>query len=155
MRHDLCYTVQAEVGVLAWMRHDLCYKAQARLPAEYASRILDDVVRLKAVVTDVRSVGLLRAATAVCMDASCGSRGNTGVHAQEGDVQLVTQGQPDGHVVRLRALKGQVMLEELTGREKVLVFPEGPTRGEIEGRGPVGPAAGFSEQSPVKRLSVG
>ena len=75
----------------------------------------------------------LRAATAVCIDASCGSRGNTGVHIREGDVQLVSRGGlPDGHVIRLRALKGQVsqvLVEELTGREKVLSFPEGAIEG--------------------------
>ena len=101
-----------------------------RLPAEYASRILDAALQLKVVVTDARSVGLLRAATAVCIDASCGSRGNTGVHIREGDVQLVSRGGlPDGHVIRLRALKGQVLVEELTGREKVLSFPEGAIEG--------------------------
>ena len=108
------------------------YEAEAgvRLPAEYASRILDAALQLKVVGTDVRSVELLRAATAICIDASCGNRGNTGVHIREGDVQLVTRsGLPDGHVIRLRALKGQVMVEDLTGREKVLSFPEGAVAG--------------------------
>ena len=51
--------------------HPTCLP-QIRLPAEYASRVLDAALQLKVVVTDARSVELLRAATAVCIDASCG-----------------------------------------------------------------------------------
>ena len=55
---------------------------------EGSCRILDAALQLKVVVTGVRSVRLLRAAAAVCIDVSCGNRGNTGVHIREGDVQL-------------------------------------------------------------------
>ena len=44
--------------------------------------------------------------------------------------ELVSRGGvPDGHLIRLRALKGQVLVDELSGDEKVLIFPQGAVAG--------------------------
>ena len=98
---------------------------RVRLPIEYASQILDAGLAIDLSV-GARAEQLLRAAIAVCVDASCGSRGNTGVHIRAGDVQLDGA---QGHVVRLRSLKGEIEVDELSGDEKVIRFPAGAVRG--------------------------
>lgn len=167
-----------EVGVLAWMRHDLCYTVQAqyfqpylsalnkahehcevapvacgdavsdsrksiaqqqlavvqkatriRLPIEHVSRILDAALALPVSADIPESVRMLRNSVAVCVDAAGGSRGNTGVHIRESDVQLLGPDGRDGHVVRLRSLKGEVMVDVLTGKEKTLIYPPEAVRG--------------------------
>ena len=76
-------TLVAEVEEFARVR-----QTGLKASPEGSCRILDAALQLKVVVTGVRSVRLLRAAAAVCIDVSCGNRGNTGVHIREGDVQL-------------------------------------------------------------------
>ena len=60
-----------------------------RLPAEHASAILDAALALEVSAADAASYRMLRNSVAVCMDAACGSRGNTGVRIRDGDVQLL------------------------------------------------------------------
>ena len=60
------------------------------------------------------------AALAVATDFAGGSRGNTGVHLRAGDLVVLTGGEK---VMRLRARKGLVLHEAITGKEKVLRFP--------------------------------
>eukprot|EP01052_Picozoa_sp_SAG31_P063360 SAG31_NODE_22294_length_529_cov_0.851163_1_plen_85_part_10 len=64
------------------------------------------------------------------IDFCSGSRGNTGVHLRDGDVQLVDEGK-GGHLVRLRALKGEVLIDDQTGREKLLQYPPGAVDGMV------------------------
>ena len=161
MRHDLCYTIKAKnfQPYLSALNkaHAHCQLAQValgdsvgdsrrsiakqqaavyaaetrvRLPVEVASQVLDAALRLEIGEQVTAAVRLLRASVAVCVDASCGSRGNTGVHIRSGDVQLIGAG--GGHVVRLRSLKGEVMVDELTGDEKTLIFPAGAVAGLSE-----------------------
>eukprot|EP01050_Picozoa_sp_SAG11_P010775 SAG11_NODE_1100_length_5869_cov_8.279896_4_plen_355_part_00 len=95
---------------------------RVRLPLEHAVKVMDAALSLKVSAGEPRSWRLLRGSVAMLVDLSCGSRGNTGVHLRSGDVQLL-QGGRGGHLVRLRSLKGQVMVDELSGNEKVLTFP--------------------------------
>jgi hypothetical protein len=62
----------------------------------------------------------VRAALAVASDFAGGSRGNTGVHLRVGDLVIIAGGEK---VMRLRARKGEILHEAVTGREKVLRFP--------------------------------
>lgn len=100
---------------------------RVRMPVEFASQILDAGLKLDVSASDLRAVQLLRCSIAVCIDSSCGSRGNTGVHIRAGDVQLDRAA--GGHVVRLRSLKGEVEVDALTGDEKVIRFPPGAVAG--------------------------
>ena len=103
-----------------------------RLPAEHASAILDAALALEVSAADAASYRMLRNSVAVCMDAACGSRGNTGVRIRDGDVQLLGLEGRDGHIVRLRSLKGEIMVEELTGREKTLMYPADAIDGLVQ-----------------------
>ena len=137
--HEHCELAPVAVGgAVADSRRSIAAQQKAvfeaetrvRMPVEHVSAILDAALELEVSAADGWSVQLLRASIAVCVDASCGSRGNTGVHIRPGDVQLVSRGGvPDGHVIRLRALKGQVLVDELSGDEKVLIFPQGAVAG--------------------------
>ena len=44
-------------------------------------------------------------------------------------MQLLGPEGRDGHVVRLRSLKGEVMVDALTGKEKTLIYPPEAVRG--------------------------
>jgi hypothetical protein len=91
--------------------------------------VLDAALALEVDPANAEQVQLLRASVAMCVDASCGSRGNTGVHLREGDVVVVPG---HGHYVRLRALKGHILVDALTGDEKTLVFPQNAVVGLVE-----------------------
>ena len=68
----------------------------------------------------------VRAALAVASDFAGGSRGNTGVHLRVGDLVIIAGGEK---VMRLRARKGEILHEAVTGREKVLRFPAAQMEG--------------------------
>ena len=103
---------------------------RVRLPAEDAERVLVAALQLKMDKGDPRTWRLLRGSVALLVDFTAGSRGNTGVHLRSGDVQLLRDGL-DGHCVRLRALKGEVLVDTLTGDEKVIMFPPDAVEGLV------------------------
>jgi hypothetical protein len=72
----------------------------------------------------------VRDSVALLVDFTIGSRGNTSVHLRSGDVQLLRDGL-DGHCVRLRALKGKVLVDTLIGDEKVIMFSPDAVEGPV------------------------
>jgi hypothetical protein len=72
----------------------------------------------------------VRGSVALLVDFTIGSRGNTSVHLRSGDVQLLRDGL-DGHCVRLRALKGKVLVDTLIGDEKVIMFSPDAVEGHV------------------------
>jgi hypothetical protein len=62
---------------------------------------------------------LVRCTVAVVIDFVCCSRGDTGVGIQVGDVKTTAEGRV---IIRLRRHKGEVRRDELTGRERVVIF---------------------------------
>ena len=101
-----------------------------RLPAEAAERVLEAALRLTVDPDRPVTLRLLRASIALLVDLCAGSRGNTGVHLRAGDVQLLDGG-TGGHVVRQRSLKGEVLVDKLSGDEKVLMYPPNAVRGLV------------------------
>ena len=103
---------------------------RVRLPAEDAERVLMAALQLKMDRSDPRTWRLLRGSVAMLVDFAAGSRGNTGVHLRSGDVQVL-RGGAGGHYVRLRALKGEVLVDALTGDEKVIMYPPDAVEGLV------------------------
>jgi hypothetical protein len=98
-------------------------------PAPKRIRFPADVI-MNAIELGVNEVtvpdGLLRSVVAVVVDSVCGSRGDTGVHIRPGDVVV----SPDGVVVvLLRAEKGSVQTDALTGEERKIIFAAGAVSG--------------------------
>ena len=136
--HEHCGEIPVALGdAVADSRKSIALQQEAvaakatriRLPVEHVCSILDAALALEVSALSPSSVRLLRGSVAVCVDAAAGSRGNTGVRIRDGDVQLLGPNGRDGHVVRLCSLKGEVMVEELTGREKTLIYPPGAIDG--------------------------
>ena len=116
------------VGVLLWLRRDLCYTV--RMTNVQPERVLEAALRLTVDPDRAVTLRLLRASIALLVDLCAGSRGNTGVHLRAGDVQLLDGG-TGGHVVRQRSLKGEVLVDKLSGDEKVLMYPPNTVRGLV------------------------
>ena len=103
---------------------------RVRLPAEHAETVLLAALNLQVDPAVPQTLRLLRGSVAMLVDFCAGSRGNTGVHLREGDVQLLQDGQ-GGHLVRLRSLKGQILVDELSGDEKVIQYPPEAVEGLV------------------------
>lgn len=92
------------VGTLLWLRQDLCYTVRMKNVQPYLSALnkCHEHLGLAAVAVgdDVVSTRKAIAAQQAALD---GGRG--------------------GHIIRQRSLKGQVLVDELSGDEKVLRFP--------------------------------
>ena len=109
---DSCRSIEA--GQVKLRQTD----TRLRIPADDVRRIVD-----WGLAADEQTRGGrldVRAALAVASDFAGGSRGNTGVHLRVGDLVIIAGGEK---VMRLRARKGEILHEAVTGREKVLRFP--------------------------------
>jgi len=109
---DLCRSIEA--GQVSLRQTD----TRLRIPADDVWRIVN--WGLAADEHDASGRKDVCAALAVATDFAGGSRGNTGVHLRAGDLVVLTGGEK---VMRLRARKGLVLHEAITGKEKVLRFP--------------------------------
>ena len=103
---------------------------RVRLPAEHAEKVLIAALKLEVDPQIPATLRLLRGSVAMLVDFCAGSRGNTGVRLRAGDVQLL-QGGRGGHLVRLRSLKGEILVDELSGDEKVIQYPPDAVEGLV------------------------
>lgn len=118
---DMCRSIEA--GQVALKQTD----TRLRIPADDVKRILE--WGLAADNDEASGRQDVRAAMAVVTDFAGGSRGNTGVHLRAGDLVVLAN---RDKVMRLRAQKGLVLHERVTGKEKVLRFPAGQMPGWLE-----------------------
>jgi len=106
-------------------------ETRVRIPADEIGRVLDAALVLT-VSADPRhraNVLRLRGSVAVVVDFCAGSRGNTGVHLRAGDVSVAADGAVS---VRLRALKGAILVDALSGNEKVIAYPPDAIAGYVD-----------------------